>query len=188
MDCFPTSPSSNSHVPDIHGWSPPFTPNGAIVQSERRGLRTPASCDCGCTTCAERVRDLERRVWQLENALEAKENVIASLTVDNKQKTAEVLEVQQQKVITIPATPGASNTWCSTGLVSRGRDPSLIVTGRSGPHETMHRSKYDDIIVIMITMMSSCTLGLTISICMRVEVSARGRTNWISLYKKEPHK
>ena len=68
----------------------------------------------------------------MENALEAKENVIASLRVDNKQKMAEVLEVQQQKVITIPATPGAS-----TGLVSRGRDPSLIVTGRSGPHETI---------------------------------------------------
>lgn len=37
-------------------------------------------------------------MYQLERALEAKDNIIASLRVDNKQKTAEVLEVQQQKL------------------------------------------------------------------------------------------
>jgi len=98
MECLPTSPPLNTRVPDIHRWSQPFTPNGTVVQSERWGLQTPAGCDCGCATCADRVRDLERKVYQLERALEAKDNIIASLRVDNKQKTAEVLEVQQQKV------------------------------------------------------------------------------------------
>jgi len=47
-------------------------------------------------------------VYQLERALEAKDNIIASLRVDNKQKTAEVLEVQQQKVSQLTHNPYSS--------------------------------------------------------------------------------
>ena len=102
MDSHPTSPVFNCDQ-DASDLSLPFTPKPAVVHPDRSGslAATPDGewgCECGCVVCAERVRELTRKIWRLERALEAKNDTIASLRTDNKQKTAEVLEIHQQKV------------------------------------------------------------------------------------------
>ena len=99
VDSYPTSPVFN----DVTDLSLPFTPTTAVVHPDRSDslAATPDGewgCECGCVVCAERVRELTRKVWRLERALQAKNDTIASLRTDNKQKTAEVLEIHQQKV------------------------------------------------------------------------------------------
>ena len=104
MDSHPTSPVFNcDSESDANDLSLMFTPKPAVVHPDRSGslAATPDGewgCECGCVVCAERVRELTRKIWRLERALEAKNETIASLRTDNKQKTAEVLEIHQQKV------------------------------------------------------------------------------------------
>ena len=82
-------------------------------QSPRRGLvsdldmvHPESACDEGdvCEVCGRstsdgrRVLKLEKDVKRLEEALQEKDQIIATLCEENSRKTAELLEIQLQKV------------------------------------------------------------------------------------------
>ena len=82
----------------------------AVVHPERAscGGESDACEVCGSSKSeGRRVLQLEKEVERLKEALREKEQTIASLMEENIRKTAELLEVQLQKV------RAAANTMCS---------------------------------------------------------------------------
>ena len=108
-----TSQESSSH--SLHNFSSEDG-SGSLYHEQTSTCRTVGESDvvhpetsCGedgdvCEGCGrsrsegERMLKLEKDVKRLEELLKEKEQVIASLTEENTRKTAELLEIQLQKV------------------------------------------------------------------------------------------
>lgn len=56
-----------------------------------------------CQECRRKIRQLERKIGKLEEAVEDKDAIIASLKAKQRQTTAELVEFQLQEVIVLIA-------------------------------------------------------------------------------------
>ena len=54
-----------------------------------------------CEDCKRKIRQLERKIGKLEEAVQDKDAIIASLKAKQRQTTAELVEFQLQEVLVV---------------------------------------------------------------------------------------